>query len=77
MSWPTILACVYVLICTTNLLSSAMEDTTDNKFNRHRDLARNKTGRVFSLFRSEQFGPRGVRALALAAGINVGGHYFW
>ena len=25
----------------------------------------------------EKIGPSGVRALPLAAGINVGGHYFW
>ena len=27
--------------------------------------------------RERNFGPSGVRALPLAAGINVGGHYFW
>ena len=29
------------------------------------------------IFRLETFGPSGVRALPLAAGINVGGHYKW
>ena len=27
--------------------------------------------------RKNNLGPSGVRALPLAAGINVGGHYFW
>ena len=32
--------------------------------------------KIFILF-DHNFGPSGVRALLLAAGINVGGHYKW
>ena len=35
------------------------------------------TAELFISFTSKPIGPSGVRALPLAAGINVGGHYKW